>query len=118
MGYNTTVVLLNDCLSNIEADKDLGKKLADATREWWGRSARENGHRFVDVSAGNAVNALCVVDTHHANEIVPVLVGGNHGWPVREIYVSSHVKVESMEEDLLRELARKHGYNLTKKRPR
>lgn len=114
MGYNTTVVLLNDALSSIEADKDLGKKLADATRAWWA-PPRDDGHRFIDVSAGGAVNALSVIHTHHANQLVPVLVGGNHGWPIAETYIPSGTPVERMEKELLYELARKYKYILSKK---
>lgn len=114
MGYNTTIVLLNDALSNVENDKDLGKKLADAAREWWAAPNREGDHRWVDVSAGNYTNALAVINTHHADHLVPVLVGGNHAWPVRELSLSSHIPTKSMEEKLLFELAKKHGYALKK----
>lgn len=111
MGYNTTIVLLNDALSSIEGDLNLGKKLRDATLKM-----SLAGQKPVDVSAGNHCNALLVVETHHADQMVPILVGGNYAHVVDKTYVKWNN--DKMEEDLLRQLADKHGYTLRKKSKR
>jgi len=78
MGFNTTVVVLNDALGYIEDDPDFGKNLARAISEVGGRGGR------VDVAArssrgGVHCNAATVVETHHADSTVIVAVGGNLG---------------------------------------
>lgn len=71
MGFNTTVVVLNDALGFIEDDQDFGKKLARAVRH----SSGSRDH--VKVSAGGFGGAAAVVETHHADAVVTVDVGGN-----------------------------------------
>jgi hypothetical protein len=78
MGWNTTVVVLNDALGYIEEDPEFGKKLARAIL---GLSAPPDRQRC-DVSArrprgGVHANAATVVETHHADAVVTVDVGGN-----------------------------------------
>lgn len=76
MGYNTTVVVLNDALSEIEQDPDFGKKLVRAIMQA-GRG------KPVDVSARGThcihANAATVIESHHADYDVLVKVGGNTG---------------------------------------
>lgn len=76
MGFNTTVVVMNDALSAIEQDQDFGKRLASAIREVLRGQP-------VDVSAhGHRVlhcNAATVIETHHADHMVLVQVGMNSG---------------------------------------
>ncbi len=72
MGFNTTVVVLNDALGDIEKDPNFGKKLVRAIMEV------QRG-KPVDVSAGCHANAALVVETHHADHDVIVAVGGNYG---------------------------------------
>lgn len=102
MGYNTTVVVLNDALDQIENDSDFGKNLAAAVR-------KVIHGKPVDVSAGNHANAACVIETHHADIIVPVLVGGNYGETLG-IYIFYK---DDAEVFLMKELAKKHGYKIT-----
>ncbi len=77
MGYNTTVVVLNDALSFIETDPDFGKNLVRAILQ-----VHRGGP--VDVAAhsskgGIHCNAATVIETHHASQDVLVKVGGNRG---------------------------------------
>lgn len=85
MGYNTTVVVLNDALSFIEEDPEFGKRFARAISE-----AATNGGRPVNVAArssrgGVHCNAATVVETHHAGYDVFVKVGRNCGEVVKVI---------------------------------
>jgi hypothetical protein len=74
MGFNTTVILLNDAAGEIEKDADFGKKLVDAIH-------RVAPSKPVDVSAKNgrviAGNAATVVETHHNSSTAIIAVGGN-----------------------------------------
>ena len=72
MGWNTTVVVLNDALTDIRDDPEFGRKLYDACLEAVARKP-------VDVSAGCHCNAATVIETHHADQMVLVRVGGNMG---------------------------------------
>src|SRR5439155_25660805 len=88
MGFNTTVVVLNDALHHIRDDKDFGMKLYNAVTMI--------GRGWQDVSAGSHCNAARVIETHHADCMHAVLVGGNSGvdldyvggypgWPARPL---------------------------------
>src|ERR1035437_10030083 len=81
MGLNTTVLILNDALTQIENDPEFGKKLVKVIRE---RAILE---RIVDgrgrissyVQAGNHRSAASVIETHHADETALVAIGANYG---------------------------------------
>lgn len=82
MGWNTTVVVLNDALSFIENDPEFGKRLAGAIQ----KAVRG---KPVDVAAHSAnggihCNAATVIETHHADYDVLVRVGGNRGEVVHD----------------------------------
>jgi len=106
MGFNTSAVIINDSLNSMAEDKELGKRLAD------GVLALSLG-KPVDVRAGNHVNAIYLVESHHADHMVPILVGGNYGVEVTGALVRRDDK--DMEMDLLLRLAHKKGYTLRKK---
>jgi len=74
MGFNTTVVVLNDALHAIEQDVNFGPRLAQAIKEIGGHN-----DRHIDVSAMGHVNAATVIETHHADGFAVVAVGGNMG---------------------------------------
>lgn len=81
MGYNTTIVVMNDSLGDIESDPEFGKRLVTAIRS-------VNSRGLSDVSAhgkyGIACNAARVIETHHSSYDVIVKIGGNTGTIVRE----------------------------------
>ena len=68
MGFQTTLVIRNDCLHEIVSDKDFGKKISNAITQGWGRLP-------VDISSGHCCNASTVVESHHSDGMV-VLVAG------------------------------------------
>lgn len=94
MGYNTTVVVLNDALSFIEDDAEFGKRLVQAILE-----AGTSGRKKVTVAArssrgGIHCNAATVIESHHADHTVFVKVGGNFGEVVTMIDKSPFKKGE------------------------
>ena len=108
MGFNTSAVILNDALSNIAEDTTIGRKIAS------GVNKLSLGDGGVDVSAGGHCNAIRLVETHHADGLVPILVGCNSGRAL-DLAVHWTTKDEELEERLLRRLAEKLGYTVHRK---
>lgn len=107
MGFNTTVIVLNDGLSGIENDPDFGKRLAQAILLFSPSKGR------VDVCAGNHVNACSVIETHHADNTAVVAVGGNFA-SVLGCYPGCLHHKPAFQFELLCELAAEMGYHLVK----
>lgn len=108
MGYNTTVVVLNDALNLIMRDPAFGENLAKACAQPLLFGTKE----LIAVPALNHVNAAHVIETHHADRLVPVLIGGNIGKAVEDL----HLGYRDTEVAMLKALAVKHGYELRTKR--
>jgi len=106
MGFNTTAVILNDGLSSIRDNPNIGKEIADAVLSL-------SVQKPVRVPSGHIV----LVETHHADGYVPILVGRNEGIPLN-VAVHWSREQDAAEKELLRSLAAKHGYNLHRKRGR
>ena len=104
MGFNTTLVVLDDYLFDIEKDPNFGKKLRDAiSRCFCGLSH--------DVDYGVKIAAI-----HHADETVLVAVGGNCA---TEITATRNIPFHGSEDgqlELLKVFADKMGYKLQKKK--
>jgi hypothetical protein len=109
MGYNTTVIVLNDALHEIEKDKEFGAKLALAIMK------SRPGHRE-DISSNYFVNAASVIATQHADITSVVAIGGNHGTELGSFFNNGHHHTEEDKIKLLKDLADKFGYRLVKKR--
>lgn len=109
MGWNTTVVVLNDALDQIAKDEQFGKKLARAIGEI--TMHRPHG---VDVSAGNHANAATVIETHHADCTALVSVGGNMGVMQASTFGWCHHEPETQER-LLRAWADRLGFAVVRK---
>lgn len=111
MGFNTTVVVLNDALHDIETDPGFGRKLADAVLE--GGPGRK-----VYVSAGNHANAATVISSHHADGMRCFVVGANRGQDLG--YVGSFHSIdgdtESGRKAILRNLASNFGFQIAIKK--
>lgn len=106
MGLNTTVIILNDALNQIEDDPEFGRNLALAIQG--------GGYGDGTVRAGNHMNAAQVVETHHADANVVVVVGGNRGELLRGGYASSRTTPEEAAVQVLKDL----GYTIYKRKNR
>jgi hypothetical protein len=71
MGFNATVVVNMDKVDNVGRDSLFGKKLYQACCK-----ASINSDVYIDHGAS-------VIETHHADTLVPVLVGANSGRLIR-----------------------------------
>ena len=107
MGFNTTVIVRNDALGNIEEDPEFGKNLARAIMH-----LSVSQGRSVDVSSKGHCNAASAIETHHADRYIASAIGGNTAIVLGDC---GSWQVDD-EVDMLRRLADKHGYNLHKKR--
>ena len=103
MGYNSSVLILNDRLYEIEQDKEFGKNLARAISEL----SIKKMVRF-----GPQVTA---VETHHADGFSVVAFGGNTAYHLGTTWCPSATKSTSHEEEILRAIADQMGYRIVKK---
>lgn len=101
MGLNTTVLILNDALSDIEDDPQFGKNLAIAIQHG-------SGH----VRAGRYGSAAYAIETHHADAKVVVVVGGNTGELLQGGYANYRNSAEETAVQVLKDL----GYVVYKKK--
>jgi len=104
MGYNSTVVILNDVLSDLRNNPRFGEKLADAIAE-----QHMTGKPF-DVQ-----NGVIVVEQHHADETAVVAVGGNCGTKLGMVGGYTHHTPEDKLR-IVKSLANDLGFNLSKQR--
>jgi hypothetical protein len=110
MGFNTTVIVLNDALDQISKDDKFGEKIADAVGML--HVSREQ----IDIVFGNYGNAATVVETHHADGNAVVVVGGNMANVIDTVYIGHNHHQEEGQLEILKALAKKFGYKLTKLR--
>lgn len=108
MGFNSVVVVLNDCLSEIEKDPKFGKKVGDAI------SSNHMRQKPVDIDSGYCVNAATVVSCEHANVTQLIAVGGNCATVLAYLWGDHHT--EEGQLNLLKNWADSMGYNVIKKR--
>ena len=76
MGFNTTVLVLNDALTEIENDPEFGKKLVAGIRKLGSTGGIHPGP--VNVPVGNHASPVTVIETHHADWTALIAVGGNN----------------------------------------
>jgi hypothetical protein len=108
MGYNSTVVVMNDSLHTIAKDKNFGRNLELAILTV-GRG------EMVDVVARDDrrtyCNAATVIETHHADTKTLIAVGGNTG-EIVSAYAGSYT---ADKLSMLKKLADDMGFTLRKK---
>ena len=64
MGFNTTVLILNDYTHDIAKAQDLGVKLAIMLSSG---------------TVGEVIPGVKIIETHHADDDILVRIGGNRG---------------------------------------
>jgi hypothetical protein len=69
MGFQTMVIVRNDCLDDIRNDKEFGRKIYNAVTQGWGRMP-------VDISSDRSCNAATVIESHHVDGCVLLLACG------------------------------------------
>jgi hypothetical protein len=117
MGWNTSMIIMNDCLDQIKKDPEFGRKVAEkvSALQVERHICLRQGRKFygLDVSAGHCVNAATVIETHHADQTSLIAFSGNMGeviaeslWPYGE---------EELDVRVLKALASKLGYTVSKK---
>ncbi len=106
MGYNTSVLVLNDCLHDIANDPEFGKNLSDACAAVW------RGKAPVAVSAGPSYGAASVIRSHHSTEYSALLFGGN---TARNISNNAWLRDGQTDLEVLQAIADKLGFELVEK---
>lgn len=119
MGFNTSVIVMNDALHEIADDPEFGPKLAAAISKL-SLPAEHRGHRAgewgVAVSSNGFSTAAVAVETHHADYETVIAVGGNQARILSHgIRPYDRGKDDSKEVAYLRELADQMGFTLRKK---
>jgi len=113
MGYNTTVIVLNDAIDIIRDDPKFGEKLYYAILELArGKQVDIPAHSYRDGKiTGVHCNAATAVETHHADGTAVVAVGGN----CASVFYTGYHGDESGKLKTLQQLAESMGYRLVKK---
>lgn len=113
MGYNSTILVMNDALHAIGEDGEFGKKLKQAISSY----PRVKDPNISAVSKDGAIhcNAATVIDCQHADVTQVVTVGWNSGIVVDRQYINYHDMEMTTEEKVLRNLAEKLGFYVSKK---
>lgn len=112
MGFNSTVVVMNDALHEIAEDENFGAKLAAAVQKL-SLGSRHIGEHGVDISSGGHCNAATAIESHHADNIAVVAVGGNCATVIGRSWGNHHKKEDKLF--ILKQLADQFGYTLRKK---
>lgn len=115
MGYNTSMIILNDCLDYIRKDEQFGRKVSEAVSKLSLPPEYRDSHG-IDISSGPAVNAATVIETHHADITSIVAFGQNMGVQLATTYVYGwSQRNETAEVSILKALAEKYGYQVRRK---
>lgn len=112
MGFNSTIVICNDAMGEIDRDP----------AGWWAATRHHLSHAMGDEAVnygyGSHVNGFWAVANKHADMVSLVAVGGNYPTILFQEYWGNrghHSEEDKVE--LLRRAAGQLGYVLTKKPP-
>jgi len=111
MGFNSTVLVINDGLDQIEKDDEFGKKVGDGIR----RLGPTMG-KGIEISSGNHANPAKVLETHHADETAIIAIGQNCGTVLFRLWGCHHKEEDKLR--LVKEMANELGYRLVIKNRR
>lgn len=108
MGFQTTIMILNDALGEIDNDpKGWWEKTSEMIKAHRGNSDPQS------YGFGSFSNGFTLVDVHHADVTSVIAVGGNYSTILSKLPRQSHHS-EEHELELIKKLAKKHGYKLVK----
>ncbi len=113
MGYNTTLLLLNDAIREIDKDP----------AGWWketrlhlstfnGRRDGESGH---DYGFGTHANGFTIAQVAHADVTSLIAIGGNYSTVLLSEMGLGSQHTEEGQIKILKALARKLGYTVSRK---
>lgn len=110
MGFNTSVVILNDALHVIkEHGQEFSEQLVNTI-------LRQNINKVpTDVPCHNHCNVAQVILSQHADNTQLLAVGGNCGSVIETIYNGGRHHTPEFQVELLKRAAEKLGYKLIKK---
>lgn len=106
MGFNSTVLILNDQLGEIEREP---ARFVKEMLNGIGRSGYPDEQ--VDFNPGQSTVMSCV----HADMVTILAVGGNCATKLGQFYNGGYHHTEEDQVKLLRQLADKYGFTLRKK---
>ena len=109
MGFNATVVVCLDHLDSIEKDTQFGRGLSNAIIEC-----------SVINTPIDGPHGSVVIEAHHADHLVPVIVGGNTGRVIPAyVGIDPNKSIDDSNLRILKDMARVLGYRVSKisKRP-
>ena len=114
MGYNTTLVILNDAMSEITKDpvgwwEETQHNIASFQR----RPSLDTGN---DYGFGMHANWFEVAQVAHADVTSVIAVGGNYSTVLLAEYGLGSQHTEEGQIKILKALAKKLGYNVSRKR--
>ena len=106
MGFNSTILLLNDRLGEIERDPE--GFVREMMNSIHGLGCADE---MVDFFPGQST----VMSVAHADQVTILAVGGNHATVLGRVYNGGKHYTPEEQEDLLRKLADQHGFRLVRK---
>lgn len=110
MGFNATMVIMNDHLHEIRDDKEFGSKVYDAV-------SRVAIGIPVDISTDHCMRVATVIESHHADGYRVLMVGANEGVVLG--YAGHWSKDPHKKEDLktlMNNVLEEYGLKVVKKR--
>ena len=110
MGYNSTIIIMNDALHTIATDAEFGAAVASAVSKYDPSTSLYDK----DIRSGSHVNAASVVACHHADQTALIAIGGNYGTVLNMSYGYAHHDMKDKLR-LISDAADAFGYKLVKK---
>ena len=114
MGFESTIIVDNDHLLEIEKDSEFGAKTVRAIGEL-SIPAEYRGHEFPRISSGGCSSAAVVVESHHTSVESLVVISGSPLVLSPSILPHTKDTTEPLEVRYLRTLANQLGYSIHKK---
>jgi hypothetical protein len=106
MGYNTTLLVLNDRLGEIERDPK--KFVTEMIQAIHRKGSRDEEMDFYP-------GQTSVIHCAHADDVHVIAVGGNHATILGRVYNGGNHHTEENQISLLKRIANNYGFRLVRK---